>query len=157
MKFNLYAADLLTVPDRDVWAYGQALRALAVSSGCGNITFTRLKDLVTIPGLPEQLDEISYVANASNFRRALLNQFGDPNLDVDQVIADDQDYRLTYSGYKRFLTNDLRFIFTRGEDRSGAQYKRDVKYLAKQMIIRGIVSPDMERISFVVIRPRTYH
>jgi len=135
-----WTLDLLTVPDRDVWAYGQNLRALAVSTGCTRISFTRLKDIVDIPNLPETIDEITYVANASNFRRALLNQFGDPKLDVEQVIRDDEDTRMTYCGYKRFLTNDLRFIFTRGDDRSGKQYKRDVKYLAHQMIIRGIVS-----------------
>ncbi|KAJ5616473.1 Pyoverdine biosynthesis [Penicillium hordei] len=129
--------DLFTIPDRDVWAYGEALRALAIESGCTHIRFTRLKDLVDIPGLPDKLEEITYVANALNFRRALLNQFGNPNLDVTKEIAEKDDTRLTYCGYTRFLKNDLRYIFPIGENRSSRKYLKDVKYVAKQMIYRG--------------------
>ncbi|KAJ5654235.1 Pyoverdine biosynthesis [Penicillium lividum] len=129
--------DLLTIPDRDVWAYGEALRALSVESGCTHIRFSRLKDLVNIPGLPDKLEEITYVANASNFRRALLNQFSKPGLDVTKEIAEKDDTRLTYCGYTRFLENDLRYIFTIGQSRSGHKYRKDVKYVAKQMIYRG--------------------
>ncbi|KAI0429012.1 pyoverdine/dityrosine biosynthesis family protein [Xylaria sp. FL1042] len=129
--------DLLTVSDRDTWAYGEALRAMAVEKGFKHIQFSRLKDLVDLPGLPDVLDEVTYVANATNFRRALMNQFGDPNFDATKEIAEKEDTRLTYQGYSRNLGHDLRFIFLRSESRSGKQYKRDVKYLSKQMIIRG--------------------
>jgi hypothetical protein len=47
---------------------------------------------------------------------------------------------MTYLGYRRFLESDLRYIFPLGKGRSGHSYKRDVKYLAKQMLIRGHVS-----------------
>ncbi|KAJ5435512.1 Pyoverdine biosynthesis [Penicillium cf. griseofulvum] len=129
--------DLLTIPDRDVWAYGEGLRALAADSGCTHIRFTRLKDLVNIPNLPDKLEEITYIANASNFRRALLNQYGKADLDVTKEIAEKDDTRLTYCGYTRFLENDLRYIFSVGGNRSGHKYRKDVKYVAKQMIYRG--------------------
>lgn len=105
-----------------------------------HIRFNRLRDIVTIPHLPEVLDEVTYIANASNFRRALLNQFGRPDFDPSKEIAEQEDTRMTYNGYCRYLRNDLRYIFHRGENRTGMQYKRDVKYIARQMIIRGDVS-----------------
>lgn len=80
------------------------------------------------------------MANASNFRRALLNQFGNSDLDVTKEIAEKDDTRLTYCGYTRFLENDLRYIFIGGANRSGHKYRKDVKYVAKQMIYRGYVS-----------------
>lgn len=72
------SSDLLGVPDKDVWAYGEALRSLAAEKGFEHIDFSRLKDLVSIP-MPESLDEITYVSNATNFRRALLNKYSNPD------------------------------------------------------------------------------
>lgn len=107
--------------------------------GFTNIEFSRLRDFVDFK-LPEPLDEIHYVANATNFRRFILNKFGKDDLDVDHLIAVDEDTRLTYQGYRRFLMSDLRHIFTLGADRSHRAYKRETKYLAKQMLVRGYVS-----------------
>ncbi|OAG03327.1 uncharacterized protein CC84DRAFT_1220197 [Paraphaeosphaeria sporulosa] len=133
--------DLLSISDRHTWIYGQALRAMAVEKGFTNIRFSRLRDFVPADStlkLPDKMDEISYVANATNFRRFILNKFGKDGLDVDQLIATDTDTRLTYQGYRRFLMSDLRYIFTLGADRNSTAYKRETKYLAKQMIVRGV-------------------
>lgn len=111
---------------------------MAAQKGFDNICFSRMKDLLDLP-LPEKLREITYVANCTNFRRLLLNKYGRPDLDIDHEIATNSDTKLTYLGYRRFLESDLRHIFTLGENRSGNGYKRDVKYLAKQMLIRGYV------------------
>ncbi|EPE32483.1 P-loop containing nucleoside triphosphate hydrolase [Glarea lozoyensis ATCC 20868] len=128
--------DLLSIPDRDTWAYGEALRAMAAQKGFSNIEFSRLKDLVNIP-MPEKLEEITYVANATNFRRLFLNEHGKEDLDINHEIATNPDMHMTYLGYRRFLESDLKYIFPLGKGRSGHSYKRDVKYLAKQMLIRG--------------------
>lgn len=111
---------------------------MAVQKGFNHIKFSRLKDLVSFP-LPEKLDEITYIANATNFRRFLFNSFGDDKLDIDREIATNPDTQMTYLGYRRFLESDLRYIFPLGKGRSNHQYKNDVKYLAKQMLIRGYV------------------
>lgn len=132
-------ADLLGIPDRDTWAYGEALRIMAVQKGFTHIDFSRLRDLVDFP-LPERLEEITYVANATNFRRFLFNKYGKEDLDIDHEIATRPDTQLTYLGYRRFLESDLRYIFPLREGRSHRSYKRDVQYLAKQMLIRGHVS-----------------
>lgn len=49
--------DLLGVPDRDVWAYGEALRALRSKKDFSHIEFCRLKDIVHVD-IPNDLDEI---------------------------------------------------------------------------------------------------
>ncbi|POR36253.1 Spore wall maturation protein DIT1 [Tolypocladium paradoxum] len=110
--------DLLGVPDKDVWAYGETLRALAVDKGFDNIVFSRLRDLVSI-ALPEKLDEMTYVANASNFRRALLNTFSRP----------DWEWKVT----------DLADVYPLQDDRSKTRYKRGIEYIAKEMMMRGDV------------------
>lgn len=123
-----------------MWAYGEALRGLARRKSFSHIRFSRLQDLVVVPHLPERLNEVTYVANSFNFRRELMNQYADPAFDVDKVIAENEDVLMTYLGYTRFLKSDLRYIFPSGPEKSMRQYKREVKYLAKQMIIRGNVS-----------------
>lgn len=135
--------DLLSISDRHTWLYGEALREMAIEKGFTNVDFSRLRDFVPSDSdfrLPESMDEISYVANATNFRRFILNKFGKDDLDIDQLIAADEDTRLTYQGYRRFLMSDLRHIFTLGADRTSNAYKKQTKYLAKQMLVRGYVS-----------------
>jgi len=112
---------------------------MAIQKGFNYIGFSRMKDLLDFP-LPEKLREITYVANCTNFRRFLLDKYGRPDLDIDHEIATNPDTKLTYLGYRRFLESDLRHIFTLGQNRTSNGYKRDVKYLAKQMLIRGYVS-----------------
>jgi len=152
---NIFLTDLLSIPDRDTWAYGEALRAMAVQKGFTHIKFSRLRDLVNIP-IPEKLEEITYVANATNFRRFLLNTYGKDDLDIEHEIATKPDTLMTYRGYRRFLESDLKHVFPTGKGRSSHSYKRDVKYLAKQMLIRGHVSisitlPAFSSMAYLVV------
>ena len=112
---------------------------MCVKKGFTDIDFSRLKDLVELP-LPENMDEITYVANATNFRRLLINKYGRDDIDIDQEIETNSDTNMTYRGYRRFLESDLRQIFPLGAARTNKRYKKDVSYLAKQMLIRGYVS-----------------
>jgi hypothetical protein len=45
---NTFHVDLLGVPDRDVWAYGQELRTMAAEKGFENIQIARLRDLIAV-------------------------------------------------------------------------------------------------------------
>ena len=146
--------DLLSIPDRDTWAYGQALRTMAIQKGFTHLDFSRIRDLVKFPG-PEKLEGITYVANATNFRRYLLNKYGKDNLDIDQEIKTKPDTMMTYLGYRRFLESDLQHVFPTGQGRSSHSYKKDVKYLAKQMLIRGVVSIFLVPLSRLLKRWRT--
>ncbi|XDG08046.1 hypothetical protein ABKA04_007661 [Annulohypoxylon sp. FPYF3050] len=128
--------DLLGVPDKDVWAYGEALRSLTARKGFRYIEFCRLKDIVHID-VPNELDEIRYVANATNFRHALLKQFSKPGFNVSLRISEDEDTCLTYRGYIKFLETDLQNVYPIGQGRTKSKYKRGVEYIAKQMLMRG--------------------
>lgn len=132
--------DLLSISDQHTWAYGEALRAMAAEKKFVHIGFSRLQDLVTFPGMPDNLQETSYVANATNFRRFLLNKHGKDDINIEDEISTNPDTLMTYRGYCRFLESDLQYIFVTGKGRTNNGYKRDVKYLAKQMLIRGYVS-----------------
>ncbi|KAK0644302.1 taurine catabolism dioxygenase TauD [Cercophora newfieldiana] len=128
--------DLLGVPDKDVWAYGQALRALATAKAFKHIKFSRLNDLLHTD-LPNELDEMTYVANATEFRRLLLNNFSRPNWDSALEISTNEDTCLTYTGYLKFLETDLENVYPVGANRSRKQYKKGISSIAKQMLFRG--------------------
>ncbi|KAJ5517904.1 AMP-dependent synthetase/ligase [Penicillium expansum] len=128
--------DLLCISDQETWKYGEALREMVAKNSFDNISFSRIRDLLEFP-LPEKMSEIIYVANCTTFRRLLLNKYGKDDLDIDHEINTNPDVKLTYLGYRRFLESDLQHIFPRGKNRSVHSYKRDCKYLAKQMLTRG--------------------
>ncbi|KAJ5131931.1 Isocyanide synthase-NRPS hybrid crmA [Penicillium atrosanguineum] len=96
-------SDGITYNDKETWEYGESLRSMAIKKGFRNISFSRIRDLLDI-SLPNNLTEIVYVANCSNFRRLLLNQYGKANLDIDEEITKNADTKLTYLGYKRYTT-----------------------------------------------------
>lgn len=112
---------------------------MSIEKGFKHIQFSRLKDLVHID-VPDQLDEIIYTTNATNFRLAILNSFGKRDFNVDEKISTDEDTCLTYRGYIKFLETDLMTVFPIGETRSKNKYKKGVGYIAKQMLFRGDVS-----------------
>lgn len=109
---------------------------MAVEKRFDNIIFSRINHLLDFP-LPRKLREITYVANCTTFRRLLINKYGRDDIDIDKEIANNPDTKLTYLGYKRFLESDLKYIYPRGTDRTANDYRRDCKYLAKQMLVRG--------------------
>ncbi|KAF4945803.1 hypothetical protein FSARC_14358 [Fusarium sarcochroum] len=128
--------DLLGISDQDTWRYGSALRTMAERKAFSHLAFSRLQDLVAVKNLPDELVELTYVANATNFRRTLFNVHGrDGDIDIDHEIATNPDTLMTYKGYSRFLKSDLQYIF--GSPTGGVRYRKDVKYLAKQMLVRG--------------------
>ncbi|RMJ02431.1 hypothetical protein CDV36_015298 [Fusarium kuroshium] len=128
--------DLLGISDQETWRYGSALRAMAERMAFSHLAFSRLQDLVAVKNLPDDLVELTYVANATNFRRTLFNVHGrDGDIDIDHEISTNPDTLMTYKGYSRFLKSDLQYIF--GSSKGGVRYRKDVKYLAKQMLIRG--------------------
>ncbi|KAF2216499.1 hypothetical protein CERZMDRAFT_93789 [Cercospora zeae-maydis SCOH1-5] len=101
-----------------------------------HISFSRIRDLVDFPG-PQELNEITYVASATNFRRRLMNQHGDDSIDIEERINAGKDTMMTYLGYRRFLVSDLKYVFPLSETRSKNAYKKNVKFLAQEMLRRG--------------------
>ncbi|KAH7108957.1 putative pyoverdine/dityrosine biosynthesis protein [Dactylonectria macrodidyma] len=139
--------DLLGVPDKDVWAYGKILRELAITKGFKHISFSRLRDLVNIE-LPTEFNEMTYVANASNFRRALLNSFSRPDWSWEEA-RQSEDVCMTYRGYIKFLQLDLENVYPLKEDRTKSKYKQGIEYIAKQMIVRGDAFANAVRAKYI--------
>ncbi|KAK5654063.1 hypothetical protein OQA88_7743 [Cercophora sp. LCS_1] len=129
--------DLLGVPDKDVWAYGQSLRTLATTRKFKHIRFSRLHELLDTTIDEPELNEMAYVAQATDFRRSLLNQFGRHNWDPTTEINTKDDTCLTYKGYLKFLETDLEHVYPVGTDRSKKSYKNGIKHIARQMLYRG--------------------
>ncbi|KAF3761231.1 Clavaminate synthase-like protein [Cryphonectria parasitica EP155] len=130
------APDLLGVPDRDVWAYGESLRDMCLENGFDQISFARLNQLIHI-GHDIKLSEITYVANATRFRSALVNTYSKDDWDPSKEISQSEDTCLTYRGYIKFLQTDLQHVYPVGETRSNKSFKTSIEYIAKQMLKRG--------------------
>ncbi|KMU75792.1 pyoverdine/dityrosine biosynthesis protein [Coccidioides immitis RMSCC 3703] len=98
---------------------------------------TIISDGIVYNAAPEALDEVSYVANATNFRVALMNNFGSKDWDVSNQIAEDEDVRMTYRGYREFLLTDLAEKYPISDRFSKSNFEKGTESIAKQMLIRG--------------------
>lgn len=112
---------------------------MAAEEGFKHIQFSRLKDLSKVKKIPDEMDEVKYVANATNFRHGLLSNYGDENFDASLKVHEDEDTCLTYRGYIKFLMTDLEDVYPIGPERSKSQFKKGIEYIAKQMLFRGDV------------------
>lgn len=132
--------DLLGVPDHTVWAYGQTLRRLTKMKGYTHIEFARLKDLLGNANLRDEADEMAYAATAPSVRLALMHRYGDFNWDAitsESYVKNDENKRLTYCGYLKFLSLDLASTYPIGPERTKSAFKRGVEVIAKSMLKRG--------------------
>jgi alpha-ketoglutarate-dependent taurine dioxygenase len=128
------------VPDHTVWAYGHNLRQLAMTKGYGHIEFARLKDLLGIPFLRDESDDMAYAAAAPSIRLALMHRYSsfDWNSPIDEsYVKNDENKRLTYCGYLKFLSLDLADTYPIGPKRTKSAFKRGVEVIAKSMLRRG--------------------
>ncbi|MCJ1472382.1 hypothetical protein MMC13_001029 [Lambiella insularis] len=128
--------DLLGVSDEDVWDYGEALRAMAVTKQFRNIKFVRIGDLLGAHH-SDILTKVEYLTHASCYRRELIAKFEDPGFDPHEQILNDRDTCLTYRGYLKFLFHDLKYSPVVEPTWSKAKYKKYVKGVATAMIVRG--------------------
>ncbi|KAJ5626626.1 hypothetical protein N7528_004053 [Penicillium herquei] len=131
--------DLLGVPDKVVWDYGETLRQMAVEKGLTHVKFIRLFELLEHPWFKTDSPEAAkayYLSHACCLRRELMFVFGDPTFNADEAIKTDNDTCLTYRGYIKFLTKDLAHQ-KQPESLSKRGRQAQIAYTARQMIIRG--------------------
>ncbi|KAJ4310620.1 hypothetical protein N0V94_008349 [Neodidymelliopsis sp. IMI 364377] len=132
--------DLLGVPDHTVWTYGHSLRQLTKTKGYTHIEFARLKDLLGISSIRDESDEMAYAAAAPSVRLALMHRYGSFNWDSvtnESYVNNDENKRLTYCGYLKFLSLDLANTYPVGPGRTKSAFKRGVEIIAKSMLRRG--------------------
>ncbi|KAK5999265.1 Isocyanide synthase xanB [Cladobotryum mycophilum] len=121
--------DLLGVSDTEVWAYGQALRSLSQESGCRNIRFARIHELLGEDSNGPMTQD-QYLSQVAMYRIG-LEQNLPGGYDVAEEISNDPDTTKTYCGYKKFLETerDVRQSRSRNEKENAA--------IAKKMLRRG--------------------
>ncbi|KAJ4985687.1 Spore wall maturation protein DIT1-like protein 3 [Stagonosporopsis vannaccii] len=132
--------DLLGVSDLTVWAYGQTLRQLTKTKGYTHVEFARLKDLLGVASLRDDIDGMTYAATAPSIRLALMHRYGTFSLDSitnESYVKDDENKRLTYCGYLKFLSLDLADTYPIGPGRTKSAFKRGIEVIAKSMLKRG--------------------
>lgn len=102
--FLLTLTDLLSVPDQDVWNFGEAVRQITVEHGLRHLSFLRLWDLLGTPGT---WSKEHYLANACNIRQELMERYGDPQFEADMANKSSSDMQMTHTKYLEFLKSDL--------------------------------------------------
>lgn len=130
--------DVVGIPDEDTWAYGEGLMEIAQKHGLKNVRLLRVMDIL---GYTEGkvLDKELYLSLSKRCREELLSSYGRTEVEVRQMMKDDPDTLLTYCGFIRFLEADLKFSPVTASTKaiSGSQYRKTVKKVAIQMMIRA--------------------
>lgn len=126
--------------DHTVWKYGHSLRQLTKTKGYAHIEFARLKDLLGASSVRDEMDDMAYAAAAPSVRLALMQRYGSSNWDSvtnDSYVKNDENKRLTYCGYLKFLALDLASAYPIGPERTKSAFKKGVEVIAKSMLRRG--------------------
>ncbi|CAG8417188.1 unnamed protein product [Penicillium salamii] len=129
--------DVVGISDDDTWAYGEGLLQLAVEKGYEkNIKLLRVMDIL---GHTEgkTLDKDLYMALAQKCRDELLESYGRTEEEVRTMMREDPDTLLTYCGFIRFLETDLRHSAVAQNATSGHKFRKCVKKVAINMMIRA--------------------
>ncbi|KAF3761910.1 hypothetical protein M406DRAFT_220966, partial [Cryphonectria parasitica EP155] len=130
--------DVVGIPDEDTWAYGEGLLAMAREHNLKNIRLMRVMDIF---GYTEgkTLDQELYLSLAESCRKEILAKYGRTEEEVRQMMKDDPDTLLTYRGFIHFLEADLKYspVTAATKAISGNQYRKTVKKVAIQMMIRA--------------------
>ncbi|KUJ17584.1 uncharacterized protein LY89DRAFT_747245 [Mollisia scopiformis] len=128
--------DLVGISDEEVYEYGAALRRMSEEQGYHNIDFFRIMNLL---GITDQIvmTKEEYLSTCGQTREALVERFLDPTFIAAEAIEKDRDMNLTYCGYIKFLTKDLKHSPVTQGIVGGHAYRRAVKQIAQEMITRG--------------------
>lgn len=105
-----------------------------------HIEFARLKDLLAVEHMQDEFDDMTYAAAASSIRLGLMKRYGSDGWDEvknESYVHKDENKRLTYCGYLKFLELDLMAIYPIGENRTKSRFKKGVEKIAKSMLKRG--------------------
>ncbi|KAK8072252.1 hypothetical protein PG996_005600 [Apiospora saccharicola] len=130
--------DVVGISDEDTWAYSQGLVEMAKEQGLDHVKLLRVMDIL---GYTEDrtLDKTLYLSLAQQCREELLLHYGKTEEEVRRMMKEDPDTLSTYCGFIRFLEADLKFspITASSKAISGSQYRKTVKKVAIQMMMRA--------------------
>lgn len=130
--------DVVGITDEETWAYGEGLIEMARQHGLENIRLLRAMEILGM-NQGEKLDKALYMSLVEKCRQEVLTSYGRTEEEVRQMMKDDPDTLSTYCGFIRFLEADLKYspITAATKAISGSQYRKTVKKVAIQMMIRA--------------------
>lgn len=130
------------IEDGEVWDYSTGIRKIIQSNELHHVSALPLVDLLGHSNT-EGLTREEYLIHAGCYRRELVVRFGPRNFDSHKAVKEEEDTRMTYRGYIKFLTKDLMYtkMATDTQDLPNPKkrYKEAIEVLAYQMITRGKV------------------
>ncbi|MCJ1467851.1 hypothetical protein MMC07_006476 [Pseudocyphellaria aurata] len=127
--------DLMMIDDSEVWEYSSAVRDIIEDKGLKHVSALRIVDLLDYP-CTETLGREEYLIHAGCYRRELVAKYGSADFDSRQAVRQDKDTTMTYRGYIKFLTKDLKHTRI-ATDSSKRKYKDAIEEIALKMIQRG--------------------
>ncbi|KAF2724383.1 hypothetical protein K431DRAFT_310319 [Polychaeton citri CBS 116435] len=127
--------DIVGITDEDTWAYSESLLAIVAEKRFNSIKLARVFDLQATTQI--HMDKETYMSQVSNCRAELLREYGRTEDEIRELIQSDSDSLLTYRGFIRFLEKDLKHSHIGKTAVSGAEYRRRVKRVATNMMIRA--------------------
>ena len=132
--------DVVGITNEETWQYSEHL--VQITKDCGYDQNIRLLRVMDILGLTagRELDQELYMSLAQQSRDQLMTSYGRTEEEVREMMRDDPDTLLTYCGFIRFLEGDLRHSQVAKTATSGQKYRKCVKKVAIQMMIRAEVS-----------------
>ncbi|CAG8007298.1 unnamed protein product [Penicillium nalgiovense] len=136
--------DLTGISDEEVWEYGNRLRKIAVEKGYACIQFHRIMNMLGLY-TDAQISKSDYVKLCGLSRAELHRRCGRPEFDIDKFLKSDEDYLRTYNGYDKFMKVDLKFSPVTKDCAGPKQYKKKIKSIAKEMIVRGVEYAELVR------------
>lgn len=128
----------MMIEDAEVWDYSTAVRDILVAKELNHVNTLRIVDLLGVSN-GESLTKEEYLKNASSYRDQLVEKYGPKNFDSREAVRSDKDTCMTYRGYIKFLTKDLRHGRFATENPNKRQFKDAIEELALKMIARGKV------------------
>lgn len=129
--------DVVGIPDLETWTYSE--RLFQITQECGfdqNIRLLRVMDILGYTA-GRKLDWELYISLAQRCRDHLMASYGRTEDEVRAMMREDSDTLLTYCGFIRFLESDLRYSHIATTATSGQKYRKCVKKVAINMMIRA--------------------
>ncbi|KAF2850861.1 hypothetical protein T440DRAFT_395914 [Plenodomus tracheiphilus IPT5] len=129
--------DIVGIPDHETWAYSEYLVQITRDRGYDhNIRLLRVMDILGYTS-GQKLDWGLYISLAQRCRDHLMTSYGRTEEEVRAMMREDSDTLLTYCGFIRFLESDLRYSQVATTATSGQKYRKCVKKVAINMMIRA--------------------
>lgn len=125
------------ISDAEVWNYGQAVRAMVEHHGFDkNLRVLHAMEILGVAN-PGTLTQEDFYRTIDSCRDMIKDRFCQPVESIRQLVEEDPDSRLTYSGMKAFVKIDLENSPICKHAVSRNEYLKEMSTLALKMMARS--------------------